>query len=195
MTQLRVFLASVLGTIALFVLALWLNEHLFSHSEFVHGINWVYLPAGIRLLSTLLLAEAGAVGLLLVSWGVNFAYFFPHDPDRAIVGGFISSAVPYLIYKAAQYRYGLHASLSNLTSARLFVLILAYSILDPLALHIWLAWKGQTYLLFHGFIAMASGNLTGTMLVIYTLKVGLAVASRLLPRPATPPKAPHSIRQ
>jgi hypothetical protein len=44
-----------------------INEWLFTPFEFARGINWIYLPAGVRLLCTLLFAAAGAIGLLLVS--------------------------------------------------------------------------------------------------------------------------------
>ncbi len=57
----------VVVTILLFLAMLVVNEWLFRHLEFAPGINWVYLPAGMRLLCTLLFAEAGAIGLLLVA--------------------------------------------------------------------------------------------------------------------------------
>ncbi|MEG0199846.1 MAG: hypothetical protein RR718_03770, partial [Comamonas sp.] len=60
-------LAMVLTTVLMFLLALLLNEWLFSSLKFVTGINYIYLPAGMRLVCTLLFAEAGAVGLLLAS--------------------------------------------------------------------------------------------------------------------------------
>lgn len=58
--------AMVLTTMAFFVVGLVVNELVFNHFEFTRGVNWIYLPAGIRLLATLLFAEAGALGLLLV---------------------------------------------------------------------------------------------------------------------------------
>lgn len=57
----------VLSTALAFIGALWANEVLFSRLEFIAGINWIYLPAGVRVLSTLLFAETGAASLLLVS--------------------------------------------------------------------------------------------------------------------------------
>ncbi len=68
MTQLPFHAAMVVFTMVLFVATLALNEWLFSGLEFVKGINWIYLPAGVRLLSTLLFGASGALGLLLVSW-------------------------------------------------------------------------------------------------------------------------------
>ncbi len=97
-SQLKLHSSMIGATILLFLLALAINELLFTRLEFAPGINWIYLPAGVRLLCTLLFAEAGAIGLLLVSWGVCFFYFFPNDPVRSFMGGILASASPYLVY-------------------------------------------------------------------------------------------------
>ncbi|MEJ5895689.1 hypothetical protein WIT60_02375 [Aquabacterium sp. G14] len=65
----------VLATFVAFLTMVGVNELLFRASEHVPGINWVYLPAGVRLLATLLFGFSGAVGLLLAAWCVNFWYF------------------------------------------------------------------------------------------------------------------------
>lgn len=165
-------------TIVLFVVALAINHWLFARFEFAAGINWIYLPAGVRLLATLLFAEAGAAGLLLVSWPVNFLWFFPDDPQRALVGGFIAAAVPYGLYVLARHRYGLEASLANLTPRRLLLLAFAYSVAGPLLQNLYLAARGQPHVL-DGFVAMATGDLVGTLIVIYAFRAVLhAVAPR-----------------
>jgi len=170
--QLQLQALMVLVTMVLFVAMLAINEWLFTHLEFARGINWIYLPAGVRLLSTLLFAEAGAIGLLLVSWLVCFFYFFPDDPVRSLAGGILAALGPYLIYRAAQHRYGLHASLATLTPKRLLILIVAYSLASPLLMHLWFALQGQEGLV-QGFLVMFIGDLSGTLLVIYTVKGAL----------------------
>jgi hypothetical protein len=161
----------VIATILLFVIMLAINEWLFKHSEFVAGINWVYLPAGMRLLCTLLFGGAGAFGLLIVSWLVSFFYFFPNDFVRAFAGGIIATIAPYAVYLIAQRTFGLHASLVNLTPGRLLICIVAYSLASPLLHHIWFAIHGDTQPLLHGFIVMFVGDLNGTLLVVYAVKL------------------------
>ena len=97
MTQLRLNVAMVTATIILFILTLYINELIFNRFEFARGINWVYLPAGVRLLSTLLFGGAGAIGLLIVSWLVCFFYFFPDDVVRSFMGGILAAAAPYMV--------------------------------------------------------------------------------------------------
>src|SRR5690606_22842359 len=106
--QFRLQAIMVLVTMVLFVAMLALNEWLWTPLEFVRGINWIYLPAGVRLLSTLLFAEAGALGLLLVSWLVSYFYFFPEDLSRSTAGAILATLAPYSVYRAAQSAYGLN---------------------------------------------------------------------------------------
>ena len=164
----------VVATIILFLLALWVNELLFSHTEFSSGISWVYLPAGVRLLSTLLFGGAGAIGLLLVSWAVSFLYFFPDDMIRSFIGGILASAAPYLAYRLMQYHWDLQEHLQNLTTKRLLLGSLAFSLASPLLHHLWFAFAEPERDLVSGFIAMATGDFVGTILVLYTAKLVLA---------------------
>ncbi len=179
MSNLRLQLAMVLATIVMFAAMLVLNEWLFLKLEFVPGINWVYLPAGMRLLCMLLFGEAGAVGLLIISWLVSFLHFFPNDFSRAFMGGILATVAPYAVYKLAQQIFGLRASLTNLTPRRLLGCVLAYSVASPLLHHVWFFLHGDGGNLVQGFVAMFVGDLTGTLIVIYTMK-GLLL---LLPTP------------
>jgi hypothetical protein len=173
MREMRMHVAMVMTTMVMFVALLGVNEWLFARLEFVPGINWVYLPAGIRLLSTLLFAESGAIGLLLVSWLVSFFYFFPNDPLRAFAGGILATVAPYGVYRYSQWRYGLASSLVNLTPLRLLGLAVLYSVASPLIHHVWFALQGQQDLL-RGFFVMFVGDLNGTLIVLYTAKLILS---------------------
>jgi hypothetical protein len=170
-SQLRLQLLMVVATIALFLATLALNELLFTRSEFARGINWIYLPAGIRLLSTLLFGGAGAIGLLLVSWGVSFFYFFPDDLLRAFMGGILASVAPYLVYRIMQRHWGLQETLANLTTRRLLLCSLLYALASPALHHLWFAFSDPERALLQGFIVMATGDFTGTILVLYTAKL------------------------
>jgi hypothetical protein len=173
-SQFRHRLAMVLATMLLFLATLGLNMLLFTRLEFARGINWIFLPAGMRLLCTLLFAEEGAIGLLLVSWLVSFGIFFPDDPVRAFVGGIVATVAPYAVYRAARHVWGLQSSLANLTSARLLVLVVAYSVASPLLHHVWFAFQGQQDLV-RSFLAMFIGDLNGTLIVVYTAKLVLVL--------------------
>jgi hypothetical protein len=178
MTQWRLQGAMVAATMIAFVAMLAANEWLFTRLEFVPGINWVYLPAGMRLLCVLLFGDAGAIGLLLVSWLVCFFHFFPNDFLRSFMGGILSAAAPWLANRIAQHAWGLRASLSNLSPKRLLACIVLYSLASPLLHHLWFAVHGDTDHLLHGFFVMFIGDLNGTLIVVYTMKGLLSLAPR-----------------
>jgi len=178
MSNLRLHIVPVAGTALVFVLSLWLNQVIFAHTEFVRGVNWIYLPSGVRLLSTLLLGGDGALGLLIASWLVDFFYFFPQDPVRSFAGGIIATVAPYAVYRLAREWYGLQASLANLTPNRLLILALAYSVANPLLHHIWFALRGNTHDIVERFFVMVAGDLAGALIVLYIAKVCLAVVFR-----------------
>lgn len=170
MSQFKLNLAMAGATIALFLAALAINELLFPRLSFAPGINWIYLPAGVRLLCTLLFGEAGAVGLLLVSWLVCFFYFFPDDPVRSFAGGILASLAPYLVYRGAQHFFGLRAALTNLSPQRLLACALAFSLASPLLHHLWFALYEHREHLASSFVVMALGDFGGTLVVLYGAK-------------------------
>ncbi len=178
MGSLRLHFWSVTGTVVVYVLSLWLNEEIFRHTEFLNGINWIYLPTGIRLLSTLLLGVDGAIGLVLSGLIVDFGYYFPHDPVRAIVGAIFSAIGPYAVYRMALERYGLKASLTNLTPKRLLVLALAVALANSTLHNIWFGLTEKTPDLLESFCTMFAGDLLGALILLYICKGILA----LLPR-------------
>ena len=165
------------ATAVLFSAMLAVNDALFLALEFEPGVNWIYLPAGMRLLCTLLFGGAGAVGLLIVSWLVCFLVFFPDDSVRAFMGGLIAAAAPYLVYLAARHLYGLQASLANLTPRRLLACVLAYSLASPLLHHLWfwLHGDGHHHHLLRSLGVMIAGDLAGTLIVVYAAKGLLAL--------------------
>ncbi|SAL86194.1 hypothetical protein AWB68_07940 [Caballeronia choica] len=169
----RHHIAVVFGTASMFLLTLCANEWIFNHSEFVRGVNWIYLPAGMRLLCTLLFGEAGAVGILCASWISCFFYYFPTDPVRSFFGGILSALAPWLVYLFAKRVLGLHASLSNLTARRLLLLIVLYALASPALHQTWLALNGDTTNIGERFLVMFVGDLCGSLVLIYTLKLGL----------------------
>lgn len=173
----RLNLAMVLATILLHGLVMGVNEVFFRHTEFLQGIGWIYLPAGTRLLCTLLFGRAGALGLLLAGWIACYVYYFPGDALRATTGSLAATAGPYLVYLIARRRYGLQASLGNLTPRRLLLCALGCAIASPLLHHLWFALHGDFHLL-PGFGVMIVGDLAGTLIVVYTAKALLT----LLPR-------------
>lgn len=151
-----------------------LNGWLFEELELHVGANWVFLPAGVRLLCTLLFAGEGALGLLLASLLiVTLNLGGSMDMITGLVSACISAGAPYLVYWLAQ-RAGMPASLHNLTPGRLSVLALAYALANATLHSLWFALSGHFTDIAQGFATLFVGDLLGTLLVVYAVKILLA---------------------
>lgn len=169
MSPLRLNFYLVLCTVAMHGMMMLANELFFMKAEFLQGIGWIYLPAGTRLLCTLLFGRAGAVGLLITGWCACYWYYFPGDPWRSTAGAVAGAIGPYLVYVIAQNRLGLRASLTNLTPQRLLLCAVGCSLASPLLHHLWFAAHGDSNLL-STFAVMFIGDLAGVLIVVYVAK-------------------------
>ncbi len=154
-----------------------LNSWLFSALEVHRGANWIFLPAGLRLLNTLLLGGEGAIGLLLASFAISFGVVHD-DPITAAVSPFISAGAPYLIYRFVLAK-GLPSTLEQLTPALLSVLIVMYATASSFLHSVWYAMRGVSKSFWSGFPAMFIGDLIGTMIIIYLIKLAVTVWDRM----------------
>jgi len=173
MSETKLKLSLCAATILLFLATIALNELLFTRFEFAPGINPIYLPAGVKLLCTLLFAEAGAIGILIASWLVCFGYFFPGDPIRSFIGGILAALAPYLVYRFILVSNRGDASLAGLSAPRLLFYALAFSIASPGLHHLWFAMQGSDENLWRSFLVMAEGDLAGTLIILYAAKSAL----------------------
>jgi hypothetical protein len=74
-------------------------------------------------------------------------------------------------------RYGMRASLANLTPKRLLTQAFAYSIANPLLHHIWFFLEGDTQNIVQRFFVMFIGDLAGALIVLYAVKGILVLQS------------------
>lgn len=175
-TSLQLFSAT--ATAVLYFGAFNLNQSVFSTLEFAPGVNWIFLPAGLRLLSTLLFAEEGAIGLLLASLLITHFIYPSMDLVTGLGAALISAGAPYLTYRLALL-YGMQSSLQHLNAGRLSALIVIYSATSSFLHQLWFVERGISTDLMRGFGAMFVGDLVGSLIVIYVMKMLLAVMRQL----------------
>lgn len=156
-------------TLAAFLGLNWINELLFIGFEQSNGINWVFLPAGIRLLATLLFGFAGFVGLLLASLYLNFQHFVFADPFRMVYGAVAGAGGPYLAYLFAKHWFDLGPRLRNLTAQRLLVTGVLCAIMSP-ALHHAFIWVQTGLVDWIALGAMMAGDMVGILVVLCIAK-------------------------
>lgn len=156
-------------TVVAFISLNWLNELAFIRFEQSNGINWVFLPAGIRLLATLLFGFAGFTGLLLASIYLNFQHFVFDDDVRALSGAVAAAGGPYLAYLFAKHWFDLGPRLGNLTARRLLFTGVLCGLMSPIFHHAFM-WVQTGRVDWTAFIAMATGDIIGILIVLYAAK-------------------------
>ena len=175
MTKL-ISLISIAISAALYVSFYHLNAWLFKAFELHSGANWVFLPAGLRLMCTLVFGIDGAIGLMVAE--LLLMHQNPGiDPVTGIVNGLISAGAPFLIYRAA-LRGGMPASLEKLSASRLSALALVYALANSSLFSFWFTVRGGFPYFVQNWITMFIGDLLGTLIMIYALKIALALFRR-----------------
>jgi len=164
-------------TLVSFLVLNWLNELAFLRFEQSNGINWVFLPAGIRLLSTLLFGLAGFEGLLLAGIYLNFHHFDFGSDYRAWTGAVAGALAPYLASLFARHWFDLRPSLKGLTPQRLLFTGVLCGVMSPVFHHA-LAWVLSGIVDWTGLAVMIVGDTVGILIVLFAAKGAIALAER-----------------
>lgn len=173
----RLQLISIASSALLYYGCFYLNMTLFDALQVHSGANWIFLPAGIRLLCTLLLAGEGAIGLLIASLIVSVQTYGEMGWITNLVAACISAGAPYLVYRLALFN-GFPATLEKLNAVKLFLLSVLYALTNGLFHSVWYLLRSVHTDLISSFTAMFIGDLVGTMLVLYTMKIVFATVRR-----------------
>lgn len=149
----------------------YLNGWLTNSLVFGLGVNWIYLPAGLRLFLTLIFGLSGALGIAIASFLISYYGDFPHELTLCIGTGLISGFAPYLARYFVFSNLRLESDLSNLNFPKLIICILIYSLLSA-GLHQW--WFATMTLQDAGsanhFVVMLIGDILGSILLISLIK-------------------------
>jgi hypothetical protein len=164
------FLLSLLAYTVLF----YANEWLTSHLVYGLGVNWIYLPAGLRLFLTLIFGLPGALGIALSSFLISYLGDFPHDITTCLGVGLISGFAPYLARIFVLANIKIDPDLSDLSLPKLVACTLIYALLSAGLHQWWFAVRGldESGSLNH-LLVMFIGDVFGTVLLVALIKYGL----------------------
>lgn len=150
------------------------NDWVFSIFEHSKGINWVFLPAGFRLILVLLLGLPGAVGLMLGSWFIDWELIQGANPWMGFLNGVAGGLTPWLVMKLLHQRRWLSDQLHSLNAAQLLNLILISSAATAVAHQlIWWLLDRPNNNIWLDVWPMFIGNVLGALLMLYSFKFAL----------------------
>lgn len=169
------FVISSLTYSALFYFNSWLTSSLI----FGSGVNWIYLPAGLRLFLTLIFGLPAALGIAFTSFLISYCGGLSNDLTICIGTGLISGFAPYLARILVFSNMKLESDLSNLSLSKLLICILIYALLSSGLHQFWYATVelNDAGSLSH-FLMMFIGDVLGSLLLISLIKSSLDFLKR-----------------
>lgn len=150
-----------------------LNQYWFDWIEFSHGVNWIFIPSGLRLLFVLIFARVGGIGIALSSIVINYTLGDVDEHVFNIVTGLISGASPCLARYLATRWFNLDPLLSNLTGRDFFKISVLFAFVNALLHQLWFFWMERTQNFVASTLAMGIGDWFGTVLVLATANLAI----------------------
>lgn len=150
------------------------NQWLFVSFSVSDQVSWIFLPAAIRMLAVVLFGWAGVLGLFLGSLFTN-QLFGEVSTASALTASFLSAVGPWLAFRTCTHWLHLPEDLSGLKPHHLLILSLVGAFFISVPHCIFYYASGISPRLFSDLITMFSGDLIGTLLVLYgaSLVLGL----------------------
>ncbi len=169
-------LASGLVVVLLWTGLFYLNEWLFSAVSLSSVINWIFLPAAIRMLAVMALGWVGVAGLFIGAL-LTSDIVTPSGWYDAIVIASLSALGPFVAVRACTHWLSISEDLSGLRPAQLLVFSVAGAACNVVPHNIYFYFSGHTPDIFSGMIPMLVGDLLGTLVILYAASLALKLLS------------------
>lgn len=167
------FLCEIILSAALYMAFFYFNQTITTPLEEAKGVNWIFLPAGLRIFLTLILDYSGAIGLAIASLLINYIGFYELDLTSTLGIAIICGVAPLLGRHFVIHNLNIQADLSNISMKQLLLIIIAYSLLSSGLHQIWFSTRGLDSGSWNHFIAMFCGDAAGSILFVAIIKYGI----------------------
>jgi hypothetical protein len=154
-----------------------LNGWLFSNLIYREGVNWVFLPAGFRVILVLLLGVPGAVGIMLGTWYIDRGSLIDSNMWLIMLNGVVSGFIPYGVLKILSKGRRTEQLLQVMNTQHLLNFTLIFAAASSVAHQlVWLLLKKTDSNILVDVWPMFIGDTLGTFLILFCCKL---VISRL----------------
>ena len=153
-------------SMGLFVAMFELNAWALTSLEHTPGVNWIFLPAGLRVFLVLILGAPGALGLVLGTWAIDLLRGAPWTTGL-FLNGLVSGLTPWLLRLGLERLRLFPHDLRDLHWPALSRYVLLYALLNALAHQTaWQLTGWRASLVWVDIWPMVVGDLAGALIVI-----------------------------
>jgi hypothetical protein len=144
-----------------------------------YGANYIWLPAGVRLLIAMLLGVVGAAGVAVAATYLSLQSGGVEHLPNAMAYGLISGFAPYLALRSFMVFLNGEFNLIRLSGKRLLQLTLWAATVNTGLKHIFFLVEDPSRNFLESGFYMALGDCVGTLIVLYSIKYSIHFFERL----------------
>lgn len=178
----QLFLVGVLISALLYSALFFFNDWITEAVKYDLGVNWIYLPAGLRLFLILIFGLAGAIGIAAASFAISYFGVFPPDLFTCIGIGLISGFAPLFAKWVVVSNTYISNDLSNLSMQKILLCIVVYALMSSAFHQYWFVLRDLESGSLNHFLVMFAGDVAGSILLTALIKYGIDLMRRGVPR-------------
>ena len=178
--------ALVLISAVLFVGFFHVNNWVFSDLEYRHGVNWVFLPAGFRVILVLIMGLPASIGIMLGTWFIEITGAETSPYVMSLLNGIVSGFTPWLVMKVLDQGGKFGPQLQQLNAVKLMEFTLIYAACNAVLHQLsWWLRDHNSINLWVDLWPMFIGDAVGALLMLYAFKGLLGLLKSPLPNSKT----------
>ena len=165
--KLSLFVMQSLFVVFIWLMLFYINAVIFEAFKVNQLVNWIFLPACVRLISVLIFEWAGVLGIFI---GALITY---HQIEiyqiNSWVLALISCSSPFLTLIFCRFALKLPNSLIGLNTKQLLFIVILSAIVNTGLNYLYYQWINLPSSLFDYFIPMMMGDILGCLILFYIL--------------------------
>jgi hypothetical protein len=165
-----------------YVVGFEVNQYFFSHFEAYYCAHLIFIPSGIRLIFVLVLAEYGAIGIILGSLFCDWNYYYQGDWMDIIPKSLISGLAPLLARQLSIHFLNLNPNLQGLSASILLRLSIVFAVISACFHQLWFMLNHHTSNFINSVMIMGLGDWLGSALVLALVSMLITVYRNFYPR-------------
>lgn len=166
----------IVATAVLYWLGYELQGLLFQFTEHIPGVNWFYLPAGLRVLFVLVAGIYGAVGIFAATIVIDLMHMQDLNGMQLLLTAAASGFGAWVALWLLRLKGVISEGLQGLTVAALLQFALVYAVFNAVFHQVtWWVFKREGSLLMVDIWPMFVGDLLGAVVFLYGFKLALGL--------------------